>query len=209
MTSVELRYLRRGEMEHLTRLLWRAFEDDPLFRYLFRSRPHAGHAMRLLFRAQVRDALRHGSIEVVTSDRELLAAAVWLSPGSFAPTAPRRILAGLPAYLAVGLLFLDRLPDFLRLAKAAPPSSLPPFCPLEYLAVDPPWQGRGLGRRLLDSGIERAEEAGLACGLATSSEGALRLYQRVGFEVSLETRPFEAGPPVWYMWRPPPAGRAD
>jgi ribosomal protein S18 acetylase RimI-like enzyme len=209
MTSVELRSLRRGEMESLTRLLWRAFEDDPLFRYLFRSRPPAGHVMRLLFRAQARDALRHGSIEVVTSDQELLAAAVWLSPGSFAPTGPRRILAALPAYLAVGVLFLDRLPDFLRLARSAPSSSLPPFWLLEYLAVDPLWQGRGFGSRLLDSGIERAEEAGLACGLATSNERALRLYQRTGFEVARETRPFEAGPPVWYMWRPPPAGRAD
>jgi ribosomal protein S18 acetylase RimI-like enzyme len=208
MTSVELRCLRRGEMEHLTCLLSRAFEDDPLFRYLFRSRPHAGHAMRLLFRAQARDALRHGSIEVVAGDQGLLAAAVWLPPGSSAPTASARVLATLPTYLAIGLLFLDRLPDFVRLAKAAPPPSLPPFWLLEYLAVDPPWQGRGLGRRLLDAGIGRAEEAGLACGLATSSEGARRLYQRVGFEVSLETRPFEAGPPVWYMWRPPAAGRA-
>jgi ribosomal protein S18 acetylase RimI-like enzyme len=207
MTSVDLRRLRHGEMERLTRLLGRAFEDDPLFRYLFRSRPHAGHALRLIFRAQARDALRHGSIEVLASDEDLLAAALWLPPGTFAPTAPRRILAALPAYLAVGLLFPDRLLDFLRLARAAPPRSLPPFWYLEYLAVDPAWQGQGLGRRLLDRGIVRAQEAGLACGLATSSERALRLYQRVGFEVASEARPFAAGPPVWYMWRPPPAGR--
>ncbi len=60
-------------------LLWRAFERDPLFRYLFRSRWYAGRVVPLLFGAQARDALRHGCIDVAVPHRRPLAAAIWLA----------------------------------------------------------------------------------------------------------------------------------
>jgi len=85
VTSIELRPLRRGEVDGLSRLLWRAFESDPLFRYLFRSRWYAGRVVPLLFGAQARDALRHGCIDVAVAHRQPLAAAIWLSPGQIFP----------------------------------------------------------------------------------------------------------------------------
>ena len=185
----------------MSRLLWCAFERDPLFRYLFRSRWYAGRVVPLLFGAQARDALRHGHIDVAAADRQPLAAAIWLSPGHFPPTA-RRILAGLPAYLPLGTLFLDRLPDLLRLTRAAAAGPDEPHWHLEYLAVDPDRQGQGVGGQVLGFGLRRADEAGFACGLETSNERAIALYRRLGFEVRDETRPFRSGPPVWSMWRP-------
>jgi ribosomal protein S18 acetylase RimI-like enzyme len=205
MTPIEIRSLRRTEIGRLTRLLWRAFEPDPLFRFLFQSRWYAGRAVRLLFTAQARDALRHGTIDVVVVDHRILAAAVWLSPGNAVTPTVGRMLAGLPAYVALGLLFLDRLPDLCRMAPGAPGApdgAGKRHWHLEYLAVDPGRQGNGLGSRLLEHGLGRADEAGLACGLDTSSERALALYRRAGFEIRNEARPFAGGPPIWSMWRP-------
>jgi ribosomal protein S18 acetylase RimI-like enzyme len=202
MTQIEVRPLRRGEMDRLTRLLWRAFENDPLFRFLFRSRWYAARAVSLLFAAQARDAQRHGTVDVLTADREVLAAAVWLSPGNAVTPTARRLLAELPAYVALGLLFLDRLPDLCRVAPGAPAGPAEPRWHLAYLAADPGRQGQGLGSQLLAHGLGRADKAGLACGLETSSERALALYLRVGFEIRNEARPFAGGPPIWSMWRP-------
>lgn len=207
-TSIELRPLRHGEAGGLSRLLWRAFEHDPLFRHLFRSRWYAGRVVPLLFGARVQDALRHGCIDVAGAGGPPLATAIWLSPGHFPPTA-RRILAGLPAYLAVATLFLDRLPDLWRLTEGTAIVADEPHWHLEYLAVDPNRQGQGVGSRVLNAGLRRADDAAFACGLTTSNERNLALYRRFGFEVRDESQPFRDGPPIWSMWRPAAALRAD
>ncbi len=189
-------------------MLWRAFERDPLFRYLFRSRSYAGRVVPLLFGATARDALRHGRIDVAAAGGQPVATAIWLSPGHFPPTG-RRILAGLPAYLPLGMLFLDRLPDLRRLIPTTTTGPVEPHWYLEALAVDPDRQGQGVGSQVLGFGLRRADEAGFACRLQTSNERNLALYRRFGFEVRDETRPFRSGPPVWSMWRPAAAPRAD
>ena len=62
----------------MSHLLWCAFERDPLFRYLFRSRWYAGRVVPLLFGATARDALRHGRIDVAVAHRQPLAGAIAL-----------------------------------------------------------------------------------------------------------------------------------
>lgn len=209
MTSIELRPLHRGEVDGLSWLLWRAFERDPLFRYLFQSRWCAGRAVRLLLGAQARDALRHGCIDVAVAHRQPLAAAIWLSPGHVSPPTARRILAGLPAYLALGTLFLDRLPDLWRLTRGTASGPGEPHWHLVYLAVDPDHQGHGVGSQVLSLGLRRADETGFACGLETSNDRVIALYGRFGFEVREQTRPFRSGPSIWSMWRPAAGPRAD
>ncbi len=165
VTSIDFRPLRGGELHSLGVLLWRAFESDPLFRYLFRSRWYAGRAVPLLFGATARDALRHGCIDVAVADRRLI------------PTTTT--------------------------------GPVEPHWYLEALAVDPDRQGQGVGSHMLAFGLRRADEAGFACRLRTSNERNLALYGRFGFEVRDETRPFRSGPPIWSMWRPATALRAD
>jgi len=210
VTSIELRRpLRRDEVGALSRLLWRTLESDPLVRYLFPSRWYAGRVVPLLFGAQARDALRHGCIDVAVAHRQPLAAAIWLPPGHILPPTVRWILAGLPAYLAAGTMFIDRLPDLLRLIPTTTTGPVEPHCYLEALAVDPDRQGQGIGSHVLAFGLRRADEAGFACRLQTSNERNLALYRRFGFEVRDETRPLKSGPPIWSMWRPATALRAD
>ena len=53
------------------------------------------------------------------------------------------------------------------------------------LAIDPPWQGCGLGGRLLDAAIQAFHEAGAAIVALRSSEiapVAVRLYESRGFQ---------------------------
>jgi GNAT superfamily N-acetyltransferase len=52
---------------------------------------------------------------------------------------------------------------------------------LELLGVSPPYQGRGIGTKLVHWGIDAADKEGV-CATVTSSEGNERFYQHAGFD---------------------------
>lgn len=58
---------------------------------------------------------------------------------------------------------------------------------LETLVVHPGCQGRGVGRALVQAGldafVDRGEEAGGVCASVISSDGKEAFYQKCGFEV--------------------------
>ena len=76
---------------------------------------------------------------------------------------------------------------------------------LDQLAVDPPAQGRGIGRAMLEQAIERAAAAGLPLFLETGTQHNIALYRRFGFEVMLDDQAPGGGPRVWFMRRDPVA----
>ncbi len=58
-----------------------------------------------------------------------------------------------------------------------------PFWYLLMLGVAPGYQNQGIGKALLQPILERADRDRTLCYLETSTEAALRFYQRQGFEV--------------------------
>jgi ribosomal protein S18 acetylase RimI-like enzyme len=52
---------------------------------------------------------------------------------------------------------------------------------LDDLFVDPPWQRRGIARRLVLDSVERARESGHATLSVTANPHALAFYRSVGF----------------------------
>ena len=65
------------------------------------------------------------------------------------------------------------------------------------LAVDPDYQSRGIGRRLLAAAAQRAEERGyrrLSLHVAASNARALHLYESVGFSREVTLHPPYQGP---------------
>ncbi len=65
------------------------------------------------------------------------------------------------------------------------------------LAVDPEYQNRGIGRRLLATAAERAHQRGyrrLSLHVAASNAAALHLYESAGFSREVTIRPPYQGP---------------
>jgi GNAT superfamily N-acetyltransferase len=54
---------------------------------------------------------------------------------------------------------------------------------LRGLAVEPPFQQAGVGRRLLDAAVERLREQGFQVVWANGRDGALGFYTRLGWRV--------------------------
>lgn len=75
---------------------------------------------------------------------------------------------------------------------------------LDQLYVDPAWQGRGIGGRLVDVAKGRAP-SGLTLWTFQVNEAARRFYERHGFVARERTdgqRNEEREPDVRYEWRP-------
>jgi ribosomal-protein-alanine N-acetyltransferase len=72
-----------------------------------------------------------------------------------------------------------------RLVGYAGISRLGRFPPFEYevhtIGVDPAYQGRGIGRRLLDDLLSFAKRGEVFLEVRTDNETAISLYQSVGF----------------------------
>jgi len=74
---------------------------------------------------------------------------------------------------------------------------------LPLIGVDPPRQGKGLGGRLMERALARADADRVPCYLENTKERNLPFYQKSGFEVIVEAKVADDGPTVWTMKREP------
>lgn len=85
-------------------------------------------------------------------------------------------------------------------ASKIPPE---PVWHLDSLAVEPGWQGHGIGSALIGFGLERTRESNRAVVLETGTARNVPLYERHGFHVVEEDDAPDNGPHVWFMRRDP------
>ena len=85
-------------------------------------------------------------------------------------------------------------------ASRIPPE---PSWHLDSVAVEPGWQGRGIGSALIEFGLERTRESRTAVILETGTLRNVPLYERLGFQVVEEADSPDGGPHVWFMRRDP------
>ena len=73
---------------------------------------------------------------------------------------------------------------------------------LDAVGVAPTAQGRGLGRRLVLHGLERARAEGCPAFLETGNPRNVPFYESLGFQVVGEQRAPDGGPMIWFMQAP-------
>ena len=187
-------------------VLTRSFLTTPNFVDLFPDEEARARALPHVQRACLRDALRAGHVYAASRGDEILGVAAWLPPGGF-PLSARRQLAAAPdmaRVFAAAPRSLGRLLQFTSgLAKLHPEQ---PHWYLEAVGVEPGARGMGIGTRLLEPVLARADEAGQPCYLETMTERNVAWYGRLGFEVRSAGVTFtRGGPPNWTMFRRPGA----
>jgi ribosomal protein S18 acetylase RimI-like enzyme len=74
-----------------------------------------------------------------------------------------------------------------------------PLWYLDQLGVDPPRQGEGLGRTLVQFGLAQADRAGLPAFLETAAERNVRFYESLGFRVVETGKVPDGGPRIWFL----------
>jgi ribosomal protein S18 acetylase RimI-like enzyme len=72
---------------------------------------------------------------------------------------------------------------------------------LAFLATDPDFQRRGIGRRLMEHVLSRADADGTRVWLETSDPVNVPLYEKFGFTTITEARGGHGLPTFWVMVR--------
>jgi GNAT superfamily N-acetyltransferase len=182
-----------AELEPLAALLARAFEHDPVYRWILPDERRWQRGSPGLFRA-ILD--RFAATGLVLTDDACAGAALWHPPD---PPARPALAFSLRLALQLGRA-IGRLA---RVAEAL--EQLPPRGPDWYLAVlgtAPERQRSGVATSLLGPILARCDAQGLAACLDTGNRGNVGFYERRGFEVIGEAT-LRGGPTLWAMHRAP------
>jgi GNAT superfamily N-acetyltransferase len=192
---------RPDEVRTLVAIAGRAFWDDPLFNFFMPDLLTQHQHLSGFFSASIEDAAAHGTVYAACIGEKLVGVAAWLPPGVPVATKGRRAAAQARRVLPAIVRSPQRVVGY-RLLNELPKHHLhAPHWYLGVLAADPAWQGRGVGRALLEPVLARCDQEGLPAYLETQKESNLPYYGRYGFEVTHVIRVSNA-PPVWTMTRP-------
>ncbi|MFI2612780.1 GNAT family N-acetyltransferase [Kitasatospora sp. NPDC018619] len=178
--------------------LTRAFTGDPYIRHVIAADGHEERIRRFQELCLTRIGIPYGRVWVADEGR---AVAAWSTPDQD-PS---------PAFEGIGALLGD-LAGHRAAAYEVAEQAVEPHRPeepawfLNTVAVAPEAQGRGLGSRVLASGIEAAAREGYPAFLETSTERNVAFYERLGFEVTAEVPLPEGGPRIWCLRRNPGQG---
>ena len=177
-------------------MLARAFDDDPITRWVFprrRARERYGHAF---FRWSL---WLYAEQQVSWTTSDLAGAAIWALPDRWQVSL--RQLGRLVTSTARGTgLRGPRIMWGLGGVERRHPRDRHLY--LAVLGVDTDRQGAGVGSALLQPGLDLCDREGLPAYLETSKERNLAFYGRHGFDLTGDLR-LPHGPPVWLMRREP------
>jgi GNAT superfamily N-acetyltransferase len=197
--------IRRHTVEEVRTLIavaTRAFWDDPMFNFFQPDLLRQHRSLSGFFAAGITDCAAHGEVLTATLDGTVAGISAWLPPGVHVATKGLRALK--QARLALPtLLSSPRRRQAYALMNEMPKHHLQdPHWYLAVLATDPLFQGRGVGRALIEPTLARCDDEGVPSYLETQKESNLPYYHRFGYEVA-EVLNINGCPPLWTMIRQP------
>lgn len=191
---MQLRDLTATDDRLIGGIIGRSFADDPVNLWIFKGEagitPFYTRVARKLY-------LRQGFGHVIEDGS---GGTLWLPPGKSkeiplwnsldiaASMLRHGGIQSLKNGMATDRCLLSRIPET-------------PHYYLYAIGTLPKRQGEGIGSRLMQAGLQRADAARMPAYLESSKESNIPFYQRFGFTVTGEVQPVEGSPKLWLMWR--------
>lgn len=187
-------------------ILTSAFHEDPLFAFLWPDENIRIKQTEMLTEFFLKSSSRTYSLE--TGEGDCAAVLGAFAPYEYPPSflSSLRLLPGLLRMVSGSLKYsslatMKKIKGLMRVAESMRP--LQPYWYILVVGVDPRYQGRNFGGRILGGIIEKAEGQGVRIYLECSNPRSLDFYGKHGFEVVQEIVPFAGGPPIWGVERKP------
>lgn len=203
-SSIEPVPLAPCQREQAVAVLTRAFQDDPMYRYLFPNFEERRRSMERMWDGVLHYSLVYGQVYTTPV---LAGVACWLSPGNTRVTTWRMVRTGFGLQRAVIRLNREARRRVLGLITYTNQIHrrvmTRPHYYLWALGVEPGRQRQGVGSQLLRPVLARADETGVGCYLETETEQNVTFYQKHGFKIAFQGEVAEAGLPLWTMVREP------
>ena len=181
-------------------VLGRAFADEPVSVAVYKnfSRDSRIRALTVDFTAEISLCLRKGYPLQLIADGKVIAVAVIYPPGSYPVSTMDQWKLLTQSIIGNGFYNIKGWLQWLKEVDHTHPKE--PHYYLEYLGVDPEYQGRAYGSRIMNHLVSKADEEHVGCYLENATPRNNPFYQRFGFKVISEKEII--GIPSWFMWRP-------
>jgi hypothetical protein len=180
----EIVQLKESQVQEAIEVLGYAFKDDLVFRsFAFQEDQRRLRATKWFNKLMLH--YTRPCDTVYTTLEGLKGVAIWIPPGQFPLNEFRLFLSGayaLPFNIRLSKL-LQFFSLFLNLEELHKTSVPQPHWYLAILGVHPDHQSQGVGSSLIQPTLDEADRDNLPCYLETSTERAVRFYQRHRFEV--------------------------
>jgi GNAT superfamily N-acetyltransferase len=187
------------DVDEVSEVLVRAFHDDPVMSYLFRSDDGRRKKTRALFTGESKRAIGKAKGRVdTTDDGPVKGAAIWFKPNEWR-AGGMELFGQIPLMFTMGLETPRALGLLSQMEKVHPKE---PHWYLAVLGTDPAHQGKGVGSAILGPVLTVCDQEGIGAYLESSKERNIPFYRRHGFEVTGEVKA-KNGPTLWPMWRDP------
>ena len=187
-----------AELAGVTTALADAFFDDRIFRWITPDDEQRRTAVDEFFPLAVEAFAPHGAVYGAADGA---GAALWLPPGrELLPEDQAEEFGRRAVEAAGGPDDAARMAALLELLEAHHPHE--PCWYLNFLAVRPDHQGRGIGAALLTAVLAAADRDGVPAYLEATSPDNQRLYGRHGFRTVRELVVADS-PALYAMWREP------
>lgn len=172
-----------------------AFARDPAFRYFFPDDERYGDQASSFVGYLFDKRIGHGTVWVTD---DCAATALWSPPDHMLTDDHRRRAADLGAAMTmqVGPEATARLNTYDAVVDRGLPAQ--PFWYLGILAAHPTRAGRGLGKTVMDAGLEHVRVVGGTAILETTNPSNPAYYQRWGWEV-IQTVESDTPSTVWIL----------
>lgn len=190
-----VRLARAEDIDPLGRALARAFEHDPMHRWIFPARSDWARNSHRSFSLAIRQGMSRG---VVLTDDACRGAAIW-HDSARSPAFWQELSFAIRMLPLLGMRALSVGRAFGQLEALHPG---PPHWYLYAVGTDPAHQGKGVGAALLEPLLERCDAESRGAYLEASRPENVPYYRRFGFEVTGEFV-LPRGPVVWRMLREP------
>ncbi len=191
----------RQTFRQVAQVLGNAFVDDPVSVVVYKnfSAERRLRALTVDFLIELQTCMRKGYPIHVTQDGKITAAAVIYPPGAYPLPVLDQWLIQLKSILGNGWYDIRGWLTWLNEVDKHHPRQAHYY--LEYLGVEPGYQGQGFGSCIVKHLTAKADAQGVGCYLENANPRNVAFYQRFGFQITREIEII--GIPSWFMWRPP------
>jgi GNAT superfamily N-acetyltransferase len=197
--AVPVRKPRSAETPRIAEVLASAFQDDdPVFTWWIPDADRRRATLRPFFELFVGTFLAH---DLVYVDADTTGTVVWGPPSNPLGIEDEDAFGAQLERVVAGI-DLPRVFEITTTLAEQHPTD--PHFYLQWAAVLPQRQGRGIGSALLAPVLERCDREGMPAYTEATSLRNRRLYERNGFTFVSELAP-AGGPPLYRMWREPAA----
>jgi ribosomal protein S18 acetylase RimI-like enzyme len=180
--------LSKEQIGPASEMLTRAFFHDSKLTHVLPEEDLRREKGRHLFAFELRYGLNYG--RVYATSPALEGVAVWLPSDRSEITLWRAMRSGgMALQKGLGKDAMKRLLAFSGQVDAYHKKHAPdPHCYLFFIGVDPRFQGKGYGGKLLRPLLDRMDRKKMACYLNTQNEKNIGLYEHFGFTVAERVR---------------------